>query len=219
MARHFVAASTDYIDCGSGVRGSDVVSLTVAAWIKLDSHTAERKVMARWNNTAAESWLLTVGSDGKVSFVILATDNNAYSTTSATALSDGVWYHIGGTYDTATLKVFVNGAVDGSNTINKTMKTGTLPLLIGKGGDGNPFDGSIAEATVWFNSYPAIVTALAQGASPSDCEGMASTDHIGYWPLLGLSPEADVAANNHPGTLHGTTVVDHPGVRSVTAFL
>jgi hypothetical protein len=81
-------------------------------------------------------------------------------------------------------------------------------------------NGSIAEVTVWLDvdNVAAIVAALAVGASPSDLEGLSGHDHIGYWPLLGESSEPDYTPNDHAGTVHGTTVVDHPPVRSITAF-
>lgn len=229
MARHFVAADNDMIDCGTGVRGSDIQTIVVAAWIKLDSHTAEGKIVSRWDETTERSWLLTVYPDGTVLFVILATDNVAYGVFSVTTLSDDVWYHVAGSYDGTTLKVYVDGAVDNTSTISKTMKTGTKAMRIGNDlAENAPFDGTIAEVTAVTGSspgtlYPLIVSALASGASPSDCEGIGSSGaggqfHIGYWPLLGTDPEADLTYNGNPGTVTGATVVDHPSVRSITAF-
>lgn len=226
MARHFVAASSDYIDCGTGVRGSDVHSITVAAWINLDSHTAERKIVARWNATADRSWLLHVNSNGTVSFDILSEGGTGYGATSTTVLSNGVWYHVAGTTNGSNVVVYVNGSAEQTVGIGSQMKASTVAMLIGKDGAGQPFDGSIAEVTVYLGAWPSIIRPLSEGASPVDLEGMVTQDHIGYWPLLGTDPEHDVTATDHGlgpgspnnGTLHGTTATTHPGVRSLSAF-
>lgn len=220
MARHFTAAASDYIDCGTGVRGSDVQRLSVSAWVNLDDVAAGYAVVARFDGTVNESWILATSAGGQVNWVILATDLNAYGQLSASSLTPGVWTQIGGSYDGATLKTFVGGAVDGSNTISKTMKTGTLPMLIGRNAGGAFLNGSVAEVSVQLDvtNVEDVMAAQAEGWSPKDTEGLSNFDHIGYWPLLGDSPEPDYSGNNHPGTVHGTTLVDHPPVRSILAF-
>jgi len=218
MARAF-NGTTDYIELGTGIRGTDVFKITVGAWIYLNTNNAEHTVIGRWDNTLNESWLLAITNTGHTLFVILATDSNAYGATGATVLSTGTWYHVGGTYDGATVVTYVNGSVDASNTINKQMNNGLVTCRIGQHANSAYMDGRIAEVTIWLDTdnQALVFGALAEGASVSQLDGMILHAKIGYWPLLGDDPETDLSVGN-PGTLHGTTYVDHPPVLSEMAF-
>ena len=232
MARHFTAASGDYIDLGTGVRGGDLFGILVMAWVKPGDITAERKVVARWGTGATEQYLLTtapVGAGGAFVPVwnILDSGLTGHGQVGVTALASGTWYHIAGMYDGAINYVLVNGAVDSQTTLNVSLNhTTTTHTYIGKADDGNPYDGAIAEVSLSVvntaispaGRYLNVVAACAAGASPSDCEGLVETEHIDYYPLHGDSPEQTYAIGGDAGTVHGTTVVNHPGIRSLTSW-
>lgn len=228
MARHFNGTS-DKINLGTGVRGADLIGLLPACWINLDSIGVEHSPMARWNNSTSEQWLLTISAAGKVVMNILDSTLNGHAATGATTLTAGVWTHVAGMYDGSTLTCYVNGALDGTTAVGRSLNHSTsVPVTIGQQSQGAAwFAGSIAECNFMLvntavNSaaqMQKLITALASTASPSDCEGMFDTEHIIYMPLLGDSPEPNyTVATNTPGVVTGTTVVPHPGVRTLTAF-
>ena len=228
MARYF-NGSSDQINLGTGVRGADLIGILVACWVNLDDTTVEHTPMARWNNTTSEQWILTIPNTGKVNWVFLDTTFSGHGVAGATVLTPGTWTHIAGMWDGSTSFVFVNGAVDGSAGFGVTLGHGTgAQVRIGNASNNsNWFKGSIAEANIILVNTSVtpsaqmqkLVAALATGASSSDMEGMWGTDHIAYLPLLGDSPEPCWTGNTaNIGTVTGTTVVPHPGVRTLTAF-
>lgn len=74
--------------------------------------------------------------------------NFAYPTGNHT-LATGVWSHIAMTYDGATLKTYVNGALDGTLSVATTLANGTSQINIGSGYYGtSPFSGDVDEVRV-----------------------------------------------------------------------
>jgi Concanavalin A-like lectin/glucanases superfamily len=219
MARHF-NGTTDVID--AGVINLDFVQRNIMAtcWVKPDSFPAiGSAVFGRWDNSPAEQWYLGFDGSGHIFGVILDAGAIGHSVAGSTVVSTGVWSLIGMTYNGAALQVWLNAAVDGTLAFGGNMRqNSTLHILIGAKGDGNPFPGAVAECSIW-NVVSArtqlAFTAMLEGVSPYDCDAMvASAGHSAYWPLLGSDPEIEPATIS----ITGTTVVDHPPVRTQVAF-
>jgi len=219
VARHF-NGTTDVID--AGIINLDTVSRQVFAsvWVKPDTVApAQQAVMGRWNNTPSEQWFLAVNTGGAVFFALLDSTSTGHTLTSVGTISAGVWSLIGCSFDGAHMRVYINGALDNSAALSANMnQNSTEHFLIGVKGDGNPYAGAIAEPSVFNgvgNAPTTTMLALYNGATPWEVEGMiAPSGHVGYWPLLGWSPEIEPATTS----ITGTTVVDHPPVRTATAF-
>ena len=66
-----------------------------------------------------------------------------------TSIVPGDWYHVAGTYDGTTARIFVNGELEGSVVNTLTIDT-TFPLIIGRLNSGSePFDGALDEVAVY----------------------------------------------------------------------
>jgi len=76
-------------------------------------------------------------------------DNQNTSATGMTEFQNNNWYHVAGTYDagTGSLKVYVNGILDGSSTDLGPINYGGADVVIGNANDGYdlPFRGVIDE--------------------------------------------------------------------------
>jgi hypothetical protein len=68
----------------------------------------------------------------------------------------GQWYHLVGTYDGTTIKIFVNGSLANSAALSTTIGTNTLPLYIGENSQqtGRHWSGSIDEIKVFDRALP-----------------------------------------------------------------
>ncbi len=68
----------------------------------------------------------------------------------------GQWYHVVGTYDGTTIKIFVNGALANSAALTTTIGTNTLPLYIAENSQatGRHWSGSIDEIKVFGRALP-----------------------------------------------------------------
>jgi hypothetical protein len=128
-------------------------SLTLEAWVKSTTQGSYKRfigkpysaVAAPWNEYSLESDV----TGSKVSFsVTLADGQNAV--VGATAMANGIWYHVAGTYDGTTEKVYLNGVLDGTLTRSGAVSDYGQAVAIGKYGldDNSNFDGVVDEARI-----------------------------------------------------------------------
>jgi len=105
---------------GNFITVSDAASLrqsqiTVEAWVYSSSYAsmAWGIIVSKELTSSSFSYRLQMaGSTRRIYFATGINQNNGV--TSTTQLQDGNWYHVAGTFDGTTLKVFVNGTLEGS---------------------------------------------------------------------------------------------------------
>lgn len=156
------------IDQG-GFAALDALSaqISVSAWVNLDVLGAERKVVAKWGDTPAfdACWLLTVYA-ADVNFWIQPAAGGQVAAGSGTTLSTGVWHHLVGTYDGATLRLYINGIQAANTPLAGTIRTSAIPVRIGAGSgttvaQEEPVDGRIDDVRIYDRAItPAEVTSL-----------------------------------------------------------
>jgi hypothetical protein len=154
MALDFDAANEEYVEIGD-VAPLDIAGdqITVAAWVKIASKTAEKKVIAKWSDSAgAFSYLLTIsgGTDDVPTFVVNTGGNVLAIAT--TNLATGTWYHLAGIYDGANVKIYVNGVEEDSTADTGNINSTTAPIRIGMGSGTppeEPMDGTIDDVRIY----------------------------------------------------------------------
>jgi hypothetical protein len=223
MARGFVAASSQYISVGTGVNTTGATAATYniscAGWISLNSKTANKRLIAKWDNgngaNAQFSFLLDVGSGASFDQALFATASGLFQSgsvdavlTGATHLNTGQYYHVCGVRSGTTSNLYLNGVADttaGTNTLTYTSNNTTV--LVGAdidtGGPTTPqhfMDGRIADVAVWNIALTQTeVRGLAAGARPWQ---IRNASLLGWWPLDGLaSPEPELSFKIANGTL------------------
>lgn len=220
MARSFNGTS-DVISLGTPA-GLDVVgNVTVSAWVKFAALPTGANIAQIYGNGYdgtnvglyfdyfATGGVLRIGTFGGT-----GGGQVAYGITPTLA----TWYHFLGLYDSANWVLDVNGtqvasaavASSGGQASTARCSIGALDLT---GTFGRFINGTIAEVGVWNTSLSAGARkALAAGIPPP----LAAPGNLkGYWPLLGDSPVPDYSGNRFSGTLTGTTVANHPGIRTL----
>ncbi len=111
-------------------------AVTVEAWVKLDQLPDAGSGGTILLNGRADgqtwSYHLNVTDDGRARWSIKTATSAIVAVVSDPALVSGRWYHLAGTYDSATLRLYVNGAL-----VGETSATGGLyspsryPLTLG----------------------------------------------------------------------------------------
>jgi len=211
MARLFDASNNDFLDAGNpstlNLTGDEV---TLSAWIRPASFTAEMKFFAKWT-VGQFQYLLSVNTSDVPIFAIFNGGTNIAE--GSTTLSTDVWYHIVGTYDGTTVIVYVDGVEDGTNPTTGTMSSTSAPVRIGAGSGGsgteNPFDGDIGHCAIWDVALTADeIESLSVGINPLN---IRSENRLFYAPLNGQSPELDVI-DGLSLTVNGTTVSEEPPI-------
>jgi uncharacterized delta-60 repeat protein len=128
--------------------------ITVSAWIKATNWKTEiwRGVVVAKDDWAGppKGYDLRAGDNGKLSFV-LATPSGWKDASTDSLMVTGQWYHIVGTYDGTTVRVYINGVERGSATGGGDLSASSYPLNIGRCPyDTNRlFDGVIDEVAIF----------------------------------------------------------------------
>ena len=216
MARNFPGIG-NFLDAGNpaalDITGS---AITVAAWVKIASATAEKKVIAKWSDSAgAFSYLLSVAGagDDNAQFVVNTGSNGV--ATGATSLSVGVWHLIVGTYDGVAVRVYLDGVEDDNTAHTGNINSTTAPVRIGVGSGATseqPMDGDIAHVPIRNVALTADEVASLYADEVAAVSPLRlPRGLVSYAPLNGQSPEADVIGN-FDWTVNGTTVVEEPPI-------
>jgi hypothetical protein len=111
-------------------------AMTVEAWVKIRSfrgalpHGMVSKYGGSYLNQA--SFDFSVEQTTHQPYFIVATTNGAAGVViSSTTITPNQWAHIAGTYDGSTVKIYVNGQLEGTTPWNQPIFPGNNPLVIG----------------------------------------------------------------------------------------
>jgi len=157
MAMDFVAANEEYVEIGDvaplKITGDEI---TVSAWVKIASTIAEKKVVAKWSDSSgAFSYLLSVGLNaGFAPPIFVINVGGSKVVQSSMNLTVGKWHHIVGTYDGATVRIYVDGVERDSLAVTGNIGSTTTPVRIGAGSGSpvsgeEPFDGTIDDVRIY----------------------------------------------------------------------
>ena len=127
-------------------------NITYEAWVKpgTDVATYRRIVGKGGNGTQEAPGIYVQQTTGKVSAGMLI-NGVQQIVTSSLAINDNEWHHTAFTYDGTTLKLYVDGTLDGTLTAVGTITTNTSPFDIGYNSPLNlyPFIGKIDDVRIW----------------------------------------------------------------------
>ncbi|MGC8742650.1 MAG: LamG-like jellyroll fold domain-containing protein [Verrucomicrobiia bacterium] len=76
-------------------------------------------------------------------------NNQIYTASIYDALDSNRWYHIVGTYDGNTIRVYVDGIMKGTRNVTAPIDDDKLPLRIGSDDSGKYFNGMMDEVCIW----------------------------------------------------------------------
>jgi hypothetical protein len=182
--------------------------LTVVAWIKTSSATGTVGIVNKYVAGSRSGYNLFMNGGALCAWYFRNSSSSAYDggncTLRATGYNDNLWHHVAYVVDGSSARLYVDGALKGSQawTGNAGSPTTTQPIQVGRypGVSGTQyFPGSIDEVRVYNRSLTALeIGALMQSAPPSP-----PTNLIGYWPLDdGAGTTAvDASGGGQPGTL------------------
>jgi hypothetical protein len=180
--------------------------ITVAAWFKVDAFDHHFQTIVSKGDSA---W--RISRDASTNFLHFAcsglTNGSLYGDIE---VNDGAWHHVAGVYDGSTIRLYVDGKLDVSNSTTGSISTNDHPVTIGKNAQMTQrnWEGGLFDVRV----YNIALT----HAEIAELHGL-----IGQWKLDETSGTVatDSSGKARHGTYQGspTLAVAGPGEGSVTA--
>lgn len=210
--------SNDYINCGTNSILDNEEALSVSAWIKT-SYDAPfpgeiglvKKGTGGTAGWSSPGWSFRLRDDIPAFALRKKDDTGYWDLYSGTPIIDGEWHHIVGTFDTTSIRKYVDGT--------QTQMTSTgQPYLISNGNCNigkitNFFNGSMSDIKIYNRVLtPEEITQIYTEKANVVGNKVPSleTGLIGHWPLSGgyTNPTvfADITPYDNHGTFVGTTL-------------
>ena len=176
--------ANDHINC-SDITVAD--TFTISGWAKPTDASDFQVIMAKYDDSVkAEKVFRIILSGSKALFILKKTDGNDLATsTTTTDFQDGVWTHFAFTNDGSSLKGYINGSLeDTDSTTGGDINTDDGDFLIGaqlnSGAVANFFEGNIDEVAIFSSALTgAQISQLAQ----SQPQILGMTGLQSYWRM------------------------------------
>lgn len=181
---HFDAGNKSHVRVPDAADLHFTSAMTVEAWVLPEGGAT---LVSKWDAVGARSqcsFRLSLGNLGRAYFQI-SPDGTGGATSavyppycmSATTIPGGTWTHLAGTFDGSTLRIYVNGILDGQTSFTGTIYSGNNDLaicgMVGGTYLGNVFDeynGFIDEVAVYNRALsPAEIQAIYHAGSNGKC--------------------------------------------------
>ncbi|MBT4661490.1 MAG: LamG domain-containing protein [Candidatus Marinimicrobia bacterium] len=189
----------DYVNIPSFVAPGGSSSRTLTAWIKRGNGSSSYETVAGWGNDLWNNLFDIAVKNNALFFHGYGGDFGGSIT-----VNKDIWHFITVTYDANTVKLYVDGVADISQS--RTLNTSTGNFKIGKQPDfpGQWFEGLIAEVSVWNIALTLSQIQSYMTTSPTGSE----TGLVGYWKMdegTGSSSAIDHSGNGNNGTIYGAS--------------
>jgi len=204
----------DYIDLGTDSSLEPASALSVSAWVKRDASLVNYSgIVQSQKDTNNDGWAMVGTSANKVRFYLWATLGMAYAEIDS-AITIDTWYHILGTWDGSTIRLYVNGVlqsttgsaadIDYPTTPNENAKIGQYALA--------EFSGNIDDVSIYSTDKSSSASAIYNSGVPTDLS--AESGLVGYWRMGEDATFStnwtipDASINSNDGTSSGMAIED-----------
>lgn len=154
-----------YIEVPDSPSISITGSFTLEAWINLSDNTNQFGIIEKYDPPGQRGYFLRLGDGKLVSSVCSFPLTCSEYSIGATTLSTGTWHHVASVYDGTSIKVYLDGVLDGSVPTDFTLPDGSTSLKIGaRGDDANTrLNGLIDEVKIYNRALSASEIQVSAG--------------------------------------------------------
>ena len=145
----------DYVNCGNDESLNIIDAITAEAWVKPNTLSKYQCIVARGASAYEGSVAYGIRLNDDNKFYAYGSDGStAYSSGGSTTLAEiGKWYHVVGVSDGTTIKIYVNGILENSDS-SGSLESNNNPVIIGewikptRGHVNQYFNGAIDEVRI-----------------------------------------------------------------------
>jgi Tol biopolymer transport system component len=184
--------------------------MTVEAWFKVNDLTTNyQSIAARfgWYPDNDGGYFIYLTSGGKLMFATARNSGEYDFVTSNTTVTTNVWHHVAGVFDGTQLRVYLDGALDGSKSSTFAPVSGTRKLAIGAAGpdysqdsQGNTHYGAVFSFNGSIDEVRVSTGVLYTSNFTPQQHLSVRTGTQGLWKFDGQSTD-DFSGNANNGTL------------------
>ncbi|KXK09361.1 MAG: hypothetical protein UZ20_WS6002000576 [candidate division WS6 bacterium OLB21] len=181
-ARRFNGTSS-YIEIGNSANLNPTTEITIETWIKWNINPASG---AQWaqiiNKNVDNQYQIQHNYNNSTFEFAIRTNVNRRYVLGTTVPQQGIWYHVVGTYNGSSMRIYVNGNLENTISLTGTIQSSTTPLRIGSRTSGDRFfNGDIDEVAIYnraltgteissrYNSGKAKLLMQVRACEQSDC--------------------------------------------------
>ncbi len=161
-------------------------AITVEAWIKpLAVTNIDKWAVAKVNSSLSifdyAIYLSTAsGSARTVRFYLSTSGATNASLNASLAFGDGQWTYVVGTWDGATMRLYINGSQVASTALTGTLHTDPTALVVGGLSSASPFPGLLDETAVYPTALSAARVQAHYSAASGACSDIAGATSSSY---------------------------------------
>lgn len=154
-AYNFNRSVPNYINISDSSSFDFTNKITISAWFNTDNvaHTSAQKIITKDRSGTEREIVLGIKPTTAVELILWDTSDTIHAYTPAYSLSSSTWYHIVGTYDGTTMRIYVDGSEVSTGLADTfNIKNGVRDFVIGTDELTSPnsaFDGKIDEIGIW----------------------------------------------------------------------
>lgn len=231
-AAHFQSSSSQYLSISDNASLSmgTGVHPTFSGWVYLDSATAQRTILSKWNTSSNKEYEIYYdNSASRFKFSVSNDGSTATTVTASTfgAASNSTWYFITAYYDGVHIGISVNNGAFDTTSFSSDIFDGTANFNLGAENGASFMDGRLDSWGIWKRVITAseITYLYNSGSGRSYVSlGVSNTDGsnllsnlVAWWdltPEVGIRPDMSGNSNhlnpstktiisNSPATLNG----------------
>lgn len=120
--------SSDYVSITDNASLAPSSQMSIESWFKFDSFTSGMAILNRRTTGNVGGYTLELsGTNGIRLHIYTSSWQNAYS--GDNSLESGKWYHVVGTYDGSSIKIYLNGELAGSTSVTGSINNPASPTV------------------------------------------------------------------------------------------
>jgi len=171
----------DYISIPNSASLQLTSSLTIEAWIKLDSFGSGSEVDAILRKGEANPNDYQLAGENQ-QLALMIEENDDQGLNSVSSLSSTAWYYVTGTWNGSTRKVYLNGSENGSGSKTGSITPDTRAIYIGGRSGADLSDGIIDEVRASNTTRSAAWVRAGYESERDDLLDFGSEELRSYYP-------------------------------------